>query len=259
MLLAACGGANADANANGNAGNTSGNDVSSSEDTTSSGDNNDSDEAMESEDMMEGMMMEEVVSSDAVLDPALSSDEGVLAASMYLYDRLPDGLAAEITVSDDGLTYEVRLRANAVFSDGAPVTSDVVAANFNRWYDPADSLHGDGAYDAWLMYFEGFLGELDADGQPVSKFDGVEKVDALNFLLHLNEPMDDLLDILAMPQFSILSPDALASAGYGTQGGSVVGSGAYVVGSWDADGLILVPSATYWGTAAEGEVSFPSE
>jgi ABC-type transport system substrate-binding protein len=208
------------------------------------------------------------LAGSARLDPAVasSSDTAVLEASSYIYDTVfsgaaGEGLALEWSVSDDGLTYEVRLRANAVFSDGTPVTSDAVIANFYRWFDPENDLHGDSdAYEAWLAYFGGFREAVPLDGEPSSLFDGVEKVDQLNFLIHVFEPMDNLIDILSMPQFSILNPDILEATGdqYGLQGSPIVGSGQYVVQTWDADGLVLSPSASYWGMAGSGTVVFPA-
>lgn len=193
------------------------------------------------------------------LDPAVAGegDEDLLAVSSMVYDTLVDvvdgeivaGLAAEWSVSDDGLTYRFTLRPDAVFSDGTPVTTDVVMANFNRWYYPDNALHGDDSsvYQAWLANFKGFWTEPKEDTPPESLFDGIEKSDELNFLIHLYEPMDNFLEVISMPQFSILHPTLLADVGYGTMLGDVVGTGAYVVDTWDETGLTLVPSSTYWG------------
>ncbi|MCB2179514.1 hypothetical protein KQH54_00160 [bacterium] len=197
----------------------------------------------------------------ASLDPAYAGegDADLLAASNMLYDTLVDvvegevvaGLAAEWSASEDGLTYRFNLRPDAVFTDGTPVTTDVVMANFNRWYYPDNALHGeDGTlYQAWLTYFKGFWMEPQEDTPPDSLFDGIEKVDELEFLIHLYEPIDNFLEVIAMPQFSILNPSVLEAEGadYGTMAGSVVGTGAYMVSSWDDSGLTLVPSDTYWG------------
>lgn len=217
--------------------------------------------------------MTTAIPAGARLDPALATgaDAGVLEASGYIYDTLVDlengqvvpGLARAWQVSEDGLTYEFTLRANASFADGTPVSTDVVMANFNRWFDPSHPLHGgdSSVYQAWLAAFLGFRDELNAEGKPVSLFDGIEKVDDLRFLLHIYAPMDNFLEILAQPQFSILNPALLAAEGgdYGTQGGSVDGSGAYVVESWDADGLLLSPNPLYWGPAPAQQVHFPGE
>ncbi|TAK14040.1 MAG: hypothetical protein EPO32_03270 [Anaerolineae bacterium] len=216
--------------------------------------------------------MDLAIPADVRFDPALATDAdaAVLEVSRYVYDRLVqdqngqivEGLARAWSVSDDGLTYEFNLRANAAFADGTPVSTDVVMANFNRWFDPENALHGpdSSVYQAWVQYFVGFRNEFTEDEVPVSLFDGIEKVDDLNFLLHLNVPIDNFLNILALPQFSILNPAALTAQGdsYGTQDGVVDGSGAYLVDSWDEDGLLLVPNGLYWGPAASDSLLFPA-
>ncbi|MEK6222839.1 MAG: ABC transporter substrate-binding protein, partial [Chloroflexota bacterium] len=206
LVLAACGG-NAPAN---NSGNASGNNNNGS-DSNSGGDSNNSVDAATEEPSVETME----ISGDLHLDPAVLTDDDSdsLTVSAYVYDGLVSldggavvpGLATSWEVADDGLTYKFNLRANAVFTDGTPVSADAVYDNFYRWFDPANALHGDSAnYHAWADNFLGFLGDLDDEGNPLPIFDGAEKVDSLTILLHLNEPMDNLLDVLAKTQFSIL-------------------------------------------------------
>lgn len=193
------------------------------------------------------------------IDPAVSTDDEVLTVSGHVYSQLVEmvdgelvsGLAASWSVSDDGLTYEFILRPNAVFSDGTQVTSDVILANFNRWFDPENPLHGDDseAYVAWKANFAGFRGEVTEDEAPISTFDGIEKVDDLVFLIHLNVPMENFVETITAPEFSILNPILLASEGvdHATINGSVVGTGEYELAAWDEKGLSLVFSDTYWG------------
>ena len=59
--------------------------------------------------------------------------------------------------------------------------------------------------------------------------------------------MDDFLEIVALPYFSILNPEALAGREYGMMGGAVVGSREYEVDSWTADQISLNLSESYWG------------
>lgn len=195
------------------------------------------------------------------IDPSIATDddEELLTVSGYVYSRLVEmvdgelvpGLASSWSVSDDELTYEFQLRPDAVFTDGTQVTSDVILANFNRWFDPENPLHGDDSevYVAWKANFEGFRGEFTEEEAPISKFDGIEKVDDLVFLLHLNVPMDNFVEVISGLEFSILNPILMASEGvdHATMAGSVVGTGEYQVAAWDENGLSLVFSDTYWG------------
>ena len=188
------------------------------------------------------------------LDPAAGDDEGSQKVAALLYEGLvrmdggtvAPGLARAWVISEDKLTYTFELWSNATFSDGTPVTADVVVANFNRWFDPASADRGSGAYAAFAAAFGGFKGETDANGLPKSELDGVDKSDNLTVIVHLNRPDPDLLTKLASTQFSIVK----------VNGADFVGSGPYVVGGGTDTSLTLAPNATYWQGAPTGNVEF---
>jgi ABC-type transport system substrate-binding protein len=205
------------------------------------------------------------ISANLLLDPALAQDADSLKVSQYLYAGLVSldaggsaqpALAASWVISDDTLDYIFTLRPDAAFSDGTPITSDTIVTNFNRWFDPQSTLRGSGDYASWKKLFLGFLGEKEADGRPVSPVDGIEKVDALTVIIHLNRPMPELLTNLADPALSILKPEALADSKYGTSSVPVIASGPYQVASWTDSGLTLSPNPAYRGTPAEGDLKF---
>jgi peptide/nickel transport system substrate-binding protein len=202
-----------------------------------------------------------------LLDPANAEDEDSQLVNSYLYeglvrldgDTVAPALALYWSVSDDGLDYIFSLRPGVVFHDGTPFNADAVLANFNRWFDPSDPLRGAGAYNGWRSVFLGFKGELQENGSPVSPFDGIEKVDELTVLIHLNRQEPDFLANLAQPYFAIVSPVALASSGehYGEAGGPIAGTGPYVVGGWTDTSLTLQPNASYWGEIPTAALEFP--
>lgn len=189
--------------------------------------------------------------SDAnlVLDPANASGDNALAVVGYLYEglvKVSEGnvvpaLAESYSASEDGLDYIFNLRPGVAFHDGSTLNADVVVLNFNRWFDPADANRGAGEYAAWLANFAGFKGELTEDGKPKSQYDGVEKVDELTVLVHLNTVDPDFLTKLANPAFSIVSANAFAQGDGGT--------GAYTFASSDGTNFILEPFAGYWDSA----------
>lgn len=197
-----------------------------------------------------------------LLDPALA-DEGSAAINGQLYDTLvfangdsiTPGLALKWTISEDNLSYTFELRRNATFHDGTPVNADAVIANFTRWFDAADPLHGTGAYSAWVSTFGGFKGETAADGKPKSTFDGIEKIDDFTVLIHLNVPDPDLLPKLANGAFAIASPAAINDK-FGSKDGVDGGSGPYKVGEWGDTKITLVPFDGYWNGAPEGNQEF---
>jgi peptide/nickel transport system substrate-binding protein len=193
------------------------------------------------------------------LDPATTTDADTLLLCNLVYDGLTrldeDGqaqpaLALSWTVSDDQLDYVLTLRQGVTFHDGTTFDADVVLANFNRWFDPADPLHTPDAFSAWQTEFLGFLGELDDALQPLATFDGIEKVDNYTVLIHLNRPVPDLMTKLAQPAFLMLDPLLLATAGesYGTSPETTNGTGAFVPTAWGDAGLELTPNAASWGS-----------
>lgn len=214
------------------------------------------------------------LSTNITLDPAIVSldDEDSLMISGYVYEGLMrklengdivPGIASSCDEADDGLSFLCTLRTDAVFSDGTPITADVVLDNFNRWYDPAHPLHGEDneVYEGWIEYFKGFKDEVDENGEKVSLFDGIEKVNDLTVLIHLFEPMPDFLEIIASPHFSILNPATLEAEGasYGMMGGSVVSSGPYLVSEWTDSSLSLTPYGDYWGEQPTEDMVIPLE
>jgi peptide/nickel transport system substrate-binding protein len=211
---------------------------------------------------------QDAISAGVVLDPALASDEAARKVNALLYEPLvkldadgkPAGaLAASWRVSDDGLEYTFYLRPGVTFSDGTPLDADAVIANFNRWFDPASELRGAATYDAWKGAFVGFKGEAGDDGKPVSTVDGMEKVDSLTVLLHLNTPDPEVLTKLADIAFSIVSPAALKAGGaaYGTSGSALGGTGPYFVAEWNDTQLVLAPNQGYWDRYPETALIFP--
>lgn len=192
-----------------------------------------------------------------LLDPALAESEDAKAVVGYIYEGLVKlengepaiGLASTTNVSEDGLEYTFVLRPGVTFHDGTPLNADAVVANFNRWFDPNDPLRGTGPFNAWSNAFGGFKGEMDGD-KPKSNFDGIEKVDSMTVIAHLNAPDADFLTKLSDPAFAIASPDALKAAGFGTKSGVDGGTGPYRIGTWTDTSLTLEPNPSYWDAAA---------
>lgn len=226
---------------------------------------------VEEEPEVEGVVVQGPIRPDIVLDPALYDDDYSAVVDSYIYEGLVylnengdiiPALAMDLLVSEDELDYIFYLRPEVVFHDGSELDADAVVANFNRWFDPEDPLHGEGAYEAWETIFLGFRGECDdgsggvctggeclEDCNPRSSFDGAEKVDDLTVLIHLNRQDPEFLENLALPYFSIASIEALEAAGedYGTMEGGAIGTGAFTIATWTSEHIILLSNPTYWG------------
>ncbi len=197
------------------------------------------------------------------LDPANPTSDNARAAAGYLYeglvgkqsDKVVGVLAESWTVSNDGLDYIFNLRPGVSFHDGAPLNADAVVTNFNRWFDPADSAHGTGKFAAWTDAFSGFKGEVKDDGKAKSQYDGIEKVNELTVLVHLNTPDPEFLNKITDVAFSIVSPTVLST------GGGDGGTGMYKYASQTDAELTLEPFAGYWNAAAipSGSKKVPSK
>jgi peptide/nickel transport system substrate-binding protein len=200
------------------------------------------------------------IGTDIMLDPALASDEDSLMLASYLYDTLVatyagvpgPSLALNWTISEDQLHYTVELTPNITFWNGEFLTSDIVVANFERWFDPNHPLHGDHVYPSWESFFFAYKGEVSEEGTPLSYFDGIEKVDQLTFIIHLNQPSADFLYTLSEPGFSILFPESLADGDY-------VGTGPYTIGTWEDSLLELVPNESYWDIIPSAPLYFEQQ
>ena len=189
------------------------------------------------------------MSTDAMFDPAFGiSAENVGLVYESLLKTGEEGLipvlALGATVSDDGLDYIINLRPGVSFHDGSLLNADAVVANFDRWSDEANGM------ETWVANFGGFKGQTDADGKSLSIYDGIEKVDELTVLVHLNTPDADFLNKLADPAFAIVNPAALDAPYFGSASGVDGGTGPYMLGEWRNTGLTLEPFASYWNPNA---------
>ncbi len=218
-----------------------------------------------------GPEVDQTLAGPIVLDPAVTQNSEALFLAEMIYEGLVtygdsgeivDALATTWSISDDALDYVVELRPNVQFHDGIVLTADIVLDNFNRWFDPKHPLHGDSAnYQTWLDYFGGFLGDLDEDEKPKSPYDGIEKVDDLTVLIHLNQPLPEFMKYMADPAFSIINTEALTQnpETYGTAEGPAIGTGPYQLASWTDDVITLTPFGSYWGEIPADTLMFGIE
>jgi peptide/nickel transport system substrate-binding protein len=93
-----------------------------------------------------GELVEGVIGTPRFVNPLLAVSDADRDLSVLVYSGLlkatPEGdfipdLAESFSISPDSLTYTVKLRSNAVFHDGAPVTADDVVFTVLRAQDPA--------------------------------------------------------------------------------------------------------------------------
>lgn len=204
------------------------------------------------------------VSAVESLDPALAVDTETERVCRQVFESLigidretgstAPLLASDWTVSSDGLTYTFELQQDVTFHDGAELTAEAVAANFDRW-SRLDELHGAGNLRqsvplAFESVFGGFMGEESC------VFDSAEAEDDHTLVLHLTEPVVFLPQALTLPSFGIASPDTLSDEDPGLVSRSPAGTGAYRVAQAEPGEIVLQAYDDYWngGNAAAAEL-----
>jgi oligopeptide transport system substrate-binding protein len=151
--------------------------------------------------------------------------------------------ALDYTISDDGLTYTINLRPEAVWSDGVPVIAQHYVDGVIRLLKPETA-----AEYAWLMYdiegAEAFnTGETD---DPATV--GIAAVDDLTLEVTLAAPTPYFETVLPFATFEPVRLDIVEEFGdLWFEPGNHVGNGPYMLESWEHEAEVtLVKNPTYW-------------
>jgi peptide/nickel transport system substrate-binding protein len=124
-----------------------------------------------------GELVEDYIFYDLIYDSVLNID---------LNGNFVPELATEWSVSDDGLTWTLKIRDDASFHDGTPLTAEDVAFSINLWRDPSNLCPatttnpdtGSTCTYPWV-----YLGSY------VNVFTSVEAPDATTVVLTTDEPL----------------------------------------------------------------------
>jgi oligopeptide transport system substrate-binding protein len=196
----------------------------------------------------------------STFDPQLASvSEEISVAKqlfqgLFAYDRelnIVPAVAAEVPskenggISDDGLTYTIKLRDDATWSDGVAVTANDFVYAFQRLFDPEAGATG---------YYFGFYTAI--DGAEAAAFDGapledvaVAALDDYTLQITLAYPQPTLTTLLALWPASPLRKDLIDQYGDAwTDPGNLVGNGPFVLQDYTPnDHITLAANASYWG------------
>ena len=137
--------------------------------------------------------------------------------------RLEPGIAESWTVSPDGKEYSFKLRADAKFSDGTPVTAADVEFSLKR---------AAGEKSEWGRFF-----------RPITTY---QVVDHHTIVMKLEKPFTPIINNLAMFSASIL-PAKLVEAQGDAFFDKPIGSGPFALASWArGQKMELVKNPNYW-------------
>lgn len=157
---------------------------------------------------------------------------------LFYYDEnseVQPFLVSSYTHPDD-TTYVYEIRDDVVFSDGTPLDAEDVEFSLNRHLDP------DNASQLGWMF---------------ENVESIEKTGDYEVTVKLSQPDASWQYTLATPAGNVISKDYYEAHkdGYGTSEGGFVGSGPYVITSWDTAEIDLEYNENYWNKA-ETEVDF---
>lgn len=191
-----------------------------------------------------------LASEPAYLDPALNSsvDGACLAANsfsgLYTYDaegKTVPACAESYTVSDDGLTYTVKLKEGLKWSDGTDLTAVDFEYSWKRAADPATAADYAYMYSVIDGYVEGATENLN-----------VTALDDTTLQFVLSAPCAYMEDLMAFPTFypvqkAWVEEHATAEApGAWCQDAGFPSNGAYVCTGWSHDTSMTYEKNPYW-------------
>ena len=150
------------------------------------------------------------------------------------------------TISEDGLVYTFKLRANLRWSSGEPVVAEDFAAGLRRLVDPATASQYAEVIDVIVN-----APDIVAGRQPVESL-GVATPDAGTVVITLSSPAPYLPGLMAHPSTVPLHRPSLAQFGQRfSRPGDQVSNGAFVLKEWLQGSYIRVERNThYWGNSA---------
>jgi len=220
--------------------------------TPAAGDSSDSDDSAAGGTL--NVMVEVEVAS---LDPQVATD----GTSFEVIADFTDGLmqmdengkavkaiCEEETVSEDGLTYTFKLRDDAKWSNGDPVTADDFVFGWQRAVDPATASEY-----AYMMSDIGQIknaAEIIAGEKPVTDL-GVTAVDEKTLKVELNVPVSYFDSLLYFPTYYPVNRafyEGLAEGTFGTSPETVLSNGAFKLESYEPAALSfsLVKNPDYY-------------
>jgi ABC-type transport system substrate-binding protein len=180
------------------------------------------------------------------LDPALARDLGTSFLCRQLFrgltrlaggiDPVPE-LADRIEIDAAGLVYTFRLRADAVFHDGTPITADDVVFSLTRAVTPA-TVAGDAPLLAGPAYLSDVLGARDAIAGRTDRLEGVRAIDSRTVEVRLAAPRATFLTKLAGPPAAIVDRRDVARGGDWWRAPN--GSGPFRVATWEPEERLVL-------------------
>ncbi|WP_028449966.1 peptide ABC transporter substrate-binding protein [Chitinibacter tainanensis] len=150
---------------------------------------------------------------------------------------------AESWKQTDATTWVFKLRKDAKFSNGQPITADDFVYAFRRFIDPKQASNYSSAFGVFFAN-----GKEAAEGKAPTDKLGVRAIDKTTFEVKTNGPVAFLPELLANPNFAPLHRATVEKFGKDwVKPGNLVGNGAYVLKEWKVNSkMVLEKNPNYW-------------
>ena len=177
----------------------------------------------------------------STLDPAIGYDwqnwsmikslfNGLMDYAPGTTELVPD-LAETVEISDDGLTYDFKLREGVKFHNGRELTADDVKWSIERAVRPETQSPGQGFFGMIAGFDEVAAGDT-------PELSGIEVIDPHNIRFTLSRPDATFLHVLAI-NFAFAVPKEEVEKHGEDFGKNPVGTGAYKMTDWTLGQRVL--------------------
>lgn len=210
-------------------------------------------------------------SEPKTIDPHLSNQQQEISiirplfAGLFSYDEdldvVPD-LAMEMPtvanggISEDGTTYTIKIKPDAMWSDGEPVTAHDFVYSMKRAMNPElagtyasffYSIVGAAEYNSALGTPDEPLTPNDAELASLRKGIGVEAKGQHTIVYKLTQPAPNFLNLLALWTAFPVRQDIVEKYGdTWTEAETHVGNGAFTLSEWKHGDKIVMEPNPYW-------------
>lgn len=193
-----------------------------------------------------GTMTVAYSSNPNTFDPAVCYDATCWNNMRMIFDRLydyvgdtmelaPQAAEAAPEVSEDGLTYTMKIREGMTFSNGDPVRAQDFAYSYSRILDPATK-------SPVQSFWQGVEGAKEYSENPQGVVSGIKAVSDNELQITLTAPNSAFKYVLAMPHSSVI-PEGTGDQ----QATDPIGSGPFVFDSYEPGREIkLTRNEDYW-------------
>ncbi|QNK58274.1 peptide ABC transporter substrate-binding protein [Paenibacillus sp. PAMC21692] len=189
------------------------------------------------------------------LDPALMTDAQSSIVAAGLYEGLTrlntkgepeNAIAKELTASEDGKTYTIKLRDDVKWSNGDPVTANDFEYAWKRSLNPETASE----YAYMLFYLEN--GEKYNAGEATADDVGVKALDEYTLEVKLYTPAPYFPSLLAHYTYLPVHPATVdAAADWAAEAKTIVSNGPFLLKQWaHADKLVLEKNPDYYNKDA---------